>query len=311
VPHEELQRLTTEYAELQASDEEEAARDAVSLHDAQLVRLKLRALLERLEERQPRAEELAERYESQIDEWSCELRHLREENALLALHHDSGVAIDLLEARPTRSAAAAQRLHSEAKEAWHCQAKAAAGRRRNLVNEWYLSQLRVELQDMAQSLRGRVQQLRDMRKQFDEAENQRQALELDRARCHDHLVQERQDMVQLHKEALVTREACMVPAQLKKKSSTLTRFLDQEGSRARTEKHLRGLQAASKLYSSIVVHAPALQPCASRAKAAMEAEFARYQQLEQQHTRLLQQLNLSMMRNALGEKGEQMRGVPD
>ena len=38
-----------------------------------------------------------------------------------------------------------------------------------------------------------------------------------------------QELVQLHQEALSLREACYLPAQLKKKSSMLTKFLDQEG----------------------------------------------------------------------------------
>lgn len=43
------------------------------------------------------------------------------------------------------------------------------------------------------------------------------------------LESERQELVQLHQEALALREACFLPAQLKKKSSVLTKFLEDAG----------------------------------------------------------------------------------
>merc|ERR1711862_726711 len=95
------------------------------------------------------------------------------------------------------------------------------------------------------------------------------------------------------------RESCYVPVQLKKSSGVLMKFLDQEGGRLNTEKHFRSLQAASKLYSAIAAQSPSLQPLAGRAKAAMEAEFTRYQLLERHHKRQLHKLHIMVTRGVL------------
>lgn len=327
---EDVQRLSSELAELRAVAEEEELAQSLANHDAELLRLELRATLQRCQERAPPVEEIAERYEAKIDELSAELRHLQEENALLALHHETGMGIGLLgeqdravdddeacsealsqrsarqrlleRGRVDRAAAEAQRLHSEAKEVWKFQAKSAARSRRCRVNEWYLVCMRQELQEVAQGLKGRSQQLRALQRKIGESESQRQQLACDREKCHEDLELGREELVQLHKQALEIREACVVPAQLKKKSSALMRCLDQEGGRLNIEKRMRGLEAAAKLYQNVALHAPSLQPLASRAKTSMEAEFARYRQLEQQHSRLLQQLQINVMREALSPR---------
>merc|ERR1712032_1232080 len=113
------------------------------------------------------------------------------------------------------------------------------------------------------------------------------------------LQRERSILTNLHREALSLREACLVPAQLKKKTQVLMKFLDQEGGRLNTERHLRGLQTAAKLYHGVAVHAPVLQPLAGRAKAAMEEEFAKYRRLQQRHARLLQQVHLKVVRGVV------------
>lgn len=321
----ELRRLGAELSELQANEEEEQAGDELELHDAQLLRLKLRATVERYTERRPAVEELAERYEDQIDELSSELWKLREENAHLALRprvnrslsddDDEALKSPASSSRSPRrqftsvkrAQQAAEGVYGEVQEVWNRQNETAAQKRRVRVNEWYLSCLQRRLKDSLHQFRLRSTQLKDLRQVFDEADSHRLQLAADRERCYEELERERQQMTDLHKEVLRIREACIVPAELKKKSNAFMKFLDQEGGRLNTEKHLRGLQAAAKLYDTIAVRAPALQLMASQAKAAMESTFLRYQQLEQQHTRLLQTVNLSVMRDVLEQSNERSR----
>merc|ERR1719401_1500474 len=100
------------------------------------------------------------------------------------------------------------------------------------------------------------------------------------------------------------REACYVPAQLKRKSSTLMKFLDQEGGRLSTERHLRSLQLTAKLYQGVAAHAPALLPLVSRAQACMEEQFERYRLLEEGRARLLRRLHAGVMRDVLAKDKE-------
>ena len=308
--------LEGEYARLQTAAEEQEAADHIRLHDAQLERLRLRALRERYSERQPKAEELAERYEAEIDQLSEEHRQLQEENALLA--HKDAIALDLLDdgtpcsrtshgswtsgglgrfARsPSRATAA--RIHGQAKERRQNEAKRTALRRRTQVNEWYLSQLKSEWQEVARGLQSREHNLRKLRERFDTAEEQRHRLAEERARTEQQLTSERKELVQLHKEALALRETCYLPAQLKKKSSTLMKFLE-EGGRLKTEKHLRGRETVAKLYHCVAQQAPELQATAGRVKSEMESAFARFQELQLQHGRLLQLFHLTLARGAL------------
>ena len=153
-----------------AADEEQAA-DEILLHDAQLERLRLRTLLDRYVERPPKVEELAERYESEIDELSEELRQLQEENALLAYHESSRAEqFDHEDATPSTSRShrspstrsprvntrrTARQVHLQAKETRQCEAKLTSLRRRTRVNEWYLSQLKGQLQETAKVMQNR------------------------------------------------------------------------------------------------------------------------------------------------------------
>lgn len=317
---EELQRLRFEYASLKAAADEEQTADEILLHDAQLERVRLKALLERYVERQPKAEELAERYEAEIDQLSEELRQLQEENALLA-YHDARDAED--EAAPTtpvtpvtpgsrsslsspgrrsavRSVArrTARQVHLQAKETRQCEAKLTSLRRRTRVNEWYLSQLKVQLQETAKLMQMKEHRLHDLRSRFDQAGEERQRLAQEHVRTQQMVDMERQELMQLHQEALTLREACYLPAQLKKKSGMLTKFLDQEGGRLKLEKHMRGREVVAKLYRTVAQQAPECQAIAGRVKTDMDAAFTILQQLHAQHQRQLQNLHLNLAKNA-------------
>ncbi|CAJ1360319.1 unnamed protein product [Effrenium voratum] len=264
-------------------------------------------MLERYRDRPPKVEELAERYEAEIDEWAETLRQLQEENALL-VHQDCEEATP--SRTPTRriSKGTALRQHKAAREVRQLEAQLAALRRRTRVNEWYLAQLKAQLQETAKILQGKENHLKDLRERFDAAGEHRQRLREEQVRTQQMLESERQELVQLHQEALALREACFLPAQLKKKSSVLTKFLE-EGGRHKMEKHLRGRDTVTKLYKSVAEQAPELQALAGRAKSEMDAAFARYQQLQLQHSRLLQQLRLDLARDALSASPERSKVV--
>lgn len=315
---EEVVRLRSEYDSLKAAADEEQAADEILLHDAQLERLRLRTLLDRYVERPPKVEELAERYESEIDELSEELRQLQEENALLAYHESSRAEqFDHEDATPSTSRShrspstrsprvntrrTARQVHLQAKETRQCEAKLTSLRRRTRVNEWYLSQLKGQLQETAKVMQNREHRLQELRLRFDQAGEERQRLAEEHVRTQQMLDTERQELVQLHQEALSFREACYLPAQLKKKSSMLTKFLDQEGGRLKLEKHLRGREVVAKLYRSVAQQAPECQAIAGRVKTDMDAAFANLQQLQAQHQRQLQQLHLNLARNAFSPR---------
>lgn len=314
----EVVRLRSEYDSLKAAADEEQAADEILLHDAQLERLRLRTLLDRYVERPPKVEELAERYESEIDELSEELRQLQEENALLAYHESSRAEqFDHEDATPSTSRShrspstrsprvntrrTARQVHLQAKETRQCEAKLTSLRRRTRVNEWYLSQLKGQLQETAKVMQNREHRLQELRLRFDQAGEERQRLAEEHVRTQQMLDTERQELVQLHQEALSLREACYLPAQLKKKSSMLTKFLDQEGGRLKLEKHLRGREVVAKLYRSVAQQAPECQAIAGRVKTDMDAAFANLQQLQAQHQRQLQQLHLNLARNAFSPR---------
>lgn len=382
-----LERLGGEYARLETAGEEEAVADALSLQDLQLLKVPLAGLWERYEERLPNMEEVAERYEAEIDELSVEIQRLREENALLALQpisdrsleasvdasfdgaglgeagsasspwnsggrrprrpfHQVGLESPLGRSRPCpsvssstprawesstprvlriasprpspspgrspaehrrretqRAQEAAAAVLDEVRDSWSCQAEADALRRRTQVNEWYLSLLRAEMQAVAQKLNQKEAMVRQMRKRLQEADAVRQQITTDELQGWEDLEAERLTATSLHREALSLREACVVPAVMKKKSSVLTQGLDQAGSKVEREHHLRALQTCAKLYQEVCLQAEHLEPLANHAKSFMEAEFARFQELQKQHSAALDQIQLGIMRSTVAETG--------
>lgn len=318
-----LQRLASEYADLKSAEEEQATSDDLALHDAQLLRLSLQGQLQRYQEKRPNAEEFAERYEAEIDELTADVRRLREENIVLASRNRTEQEVvnasprtpsGCSSGRPSTNSApgvpvaprrlpwsprknvgngsprALAHVADEAHQLWQCRTEVSARKRRIRVDEWYLARLRAEMQEVARALRAKERKVIQLKQNCDEVVALRQDLSADTSRCNEDLVVERRSVAGLHQEILDVKESCIAPAQVKKKSSNLMKFLDQEGGRLNTERHLRGLQAAAKLCRGVSVHAPSVQPLASQAKVAMEEEFAKYRQLEQGHTRQLQRL---------------------
>lgn len=289
-----LTGICSEQDRLREAAEEEATSDALELHDAQLLQLKLQAALQRYKEKPPQLEDLAVRHEDELHSLVAEVQQLREENLKLALASSRNCG------GSSGSNSNATCDSEEVCRLWQRRAQTAKLRRQAQINEFRLGQLRAEMQATAKQLRGRERQLADMRKRYAEVSDLAKEIVAEAGSCCEDVEKERCVVQDLHCEALNMREACSLPAELKKKSSILLSALDREGGRMSNEKRLRCLQASSKLYSAIAAQAPALLPLASRTKAATEAEFARYQKLEEAHAMQLHRLHLVATRGVLG-----------
>merc|ERR1712226_303975 len=125
-----------------------------------------------------------------------------------------------------------------------------------------------EMQGVSQLLRGREKRTADLKGQCTEAERLLRDFEARSAQEEQELQRERERVEELHREALALREACIVPAQLKRKSAALVRSL--EGGQVDTERRARGLQTAVKLYDAVSSRAPALETLATKALADVE-----------------------------------------
>lgn len=292
-----LQRYRSEYAEEQAAAAERNAGDALELHDAQLLRVRLAATLQRYKERKPSLEDLTRHYESELDAVEAELKLLREENGLLATQ-----GVDVIERPAARGSASrraptvAEELHQEACDLRPLQMEAAKIARRTMVGEWSLKNGKADAKMTMSRLKAQEQTLEDLRSRHTNAENYLRDLLLTQAQSEEELAAERERVRTLHRDALNMREACYVPATLKKEASFLMKFLDHEGGRLKTDRHLRSVESCRRLYQEVAHAAPNLLPLAGRAKAEMEEEFARYLQLEESHNRALQRLQLGVVR---------------
>lgn len=125
----------------------------------------------------------------------------------------------------------AAQVHEEAREVWRCQVEVAARRRWTRVQEWLLGQLRHELQGIVGRVPEADRRLAAVRRRRMEWDCRRRQLSAERARCRDDVAREQDFLISLHHDAISLREACFVPAQIRKQSGALMKFLDQEGGR--------------------------------------------------------------------------------
>mmetsp|Transcript_88051 Transcript_88051/g.138026 ORF Transcript_88051/g.138026 Transcript_88051/m.138026 type:complete len:313 (+) Transcript_88051:101-1039(+) len=303
----ELQRCRSEFAEAQAATTEREACEDLELHDARLVRVRLAALLQRYRERKPSVEDLARSYEVELSGVEAELRLLREENGVLA----TGGAEDIeafsnyreAEGYPNRTHKSNNRaptvveeLHQEACQLRLLQMQARKRSRRTKVGEWSLKVANEETKKVASRLKAQEQRLQELRSQHMKAETYLRELLDAQMQSEQDLDAERERVRELHRDTLSMREACYLPARLKKETTFLVKMLDQEGGRLKTSQHLRSLQACKRLYDEVAQAAPNLLPLAGRAKTQMEEEFARYMRLEYSHCHALQRLHLALTR---------------
>lgn len=295
---EEVERLRAELQELEAAAAEQDAADAVALHDAQLERLQLDRWLQRFGEQPPGVEDLAERLELEVDELAAEVLRLREENASLAargaLHAADAVPGAAV---PPRARAAAEELHVEV----HClrrgELEHRKRERRTRLEEWRLGSYRREARHVIRQLKIQERHLEESRRRHGEVEALLGEARAELTWGESEMEGERVAIRELNREAAGLREACYLPARVKRESGFLVKALDQEGGRLKTRQHLRSLEACKRLYDEVSDKAPGLLPLAGRAKAEMESEFARYLQLEEAHSRALQRLHLVVTRD--------------
>lgn len=311
----ELDRLRAEYQELEGAAAEQDAGDSVALHDAQLERLRLAGLVQCYQEKEPSLEELAERYEGELEELAVEVLRLREEHFLLAssgtpagAEEEAVTAPEALAATavfggpPPRARTAAEELHDEVRRLRRRHAEFRQRERRSWVEEWRLSACREEARRVMRQLKLQDRRLEESRERHAEAEAHLQE-------AHDQLVQKEREVEQeqavirrLHREAVGLREACYLPARLKRESGFLVRLLDQGCGRGKARRHQRSLEASRRLYEEVAAHAPSVLPLAGRTKADLEAEFSRLQRLEEAHNRALQRLHLAVTRHLMCDK---------
>lgn len=185
------------------------------------------------------------------------------------------------------------------RELWRREKTALSHERQVRADEWRLLSLRENMMNVAKSLQRREREVDELGKRHAGAEAYRRELSEERSRAEQELVQERELISQLHREVLGLREACYLPAQLKKKSKILMKFLEPEGGRLATERNLRGVEHCEKLYQEVSVSAPNLQQLAGRAKSDMDAAFARYLRLEKSQGQLLQRMHLNVTKGLL------------
>mmetsp|Transcript_92632 Transcript_92632/g.276251 ORF Transcript_92632/g.276251 Transcript_92632/m.276251 type:complete len:355 (+) Transcript_92632:64-1128(+) len=308
----ELDRLRTEYQELEAAAAEQDAGDGVALHDACLERLRLTKLLQRYRERAPTVEELAERYESELDELVAEALRLREENSLLVARgmqcgpeEEPAAAAAVPPGAPPpppRVRSAVEELHDEARRLRQKHAEYRQRERRARVEEWRLAMCQEEVRRLARQLRVQERRLEESRSQQAEAEACLHEIQGELARYQREVEQEQALIQRLNREAVTLREACYLPARVKRESGFLVKLLDRGGGRMKARRHLKGLEACKRLYDEVNTHAPAALPLAGRAKADMEAEFARSLRLEEAHSRALQRLHMAVTRDLLCDR---------
>lgn len=349
-----LDQLCHEQVELESLAKEEEVRDAIALHDQQLVRLQLSTLLQNYKDKAPTVEDFAQKYEAEIVELAHEVHRLKDENVGLVLNACVGPGVaglprsttmlpapseSLLSTAPVAEPAAepapapirAETRISDPSSSLHsgCVNESSVAQRRRAacdmtlyfceevrelrkehseiqrrerqlrLDEWLLEGAKRGVQNTARAFRGRQRHINELSAQNEELEALLKELQDDISKKRDVLVQERRRVKQLHEKAVSFSTSSYLPLQIRKQSGMLMKFLDAEGTRRNTEKHMRGLQTVAKLYKSVQCQAPGLLPLAGLAKTSVEEEFARYRWLEENHSRLLQWLQYSLTRGIL------------
>lgn len=304
-PQREFARLRAEYRDQETAAAERDAIDGVALHDARLLRLNLAGNLQRYRERPPTPEEVAERYEAEVDELVREVLALRDERgALTAAEPEADEATDRAagseaERRSVAPRTACEELSDEVRQLWWRRVEHRRTGRQASLEEWHLGCLRGEARRVMRELKQRDQQLEELRQRHSRAANYLQEAVEAQAQRVRQLERERTVIRDLHAQASGLREACYMPAKMKRESSFLIRMLDQEGGRLNTRRHLQGLKLCKRLYDDVAAKAPSLLPAAGGARSQMEAEFTRYLALEESHGRALQRVHLAVTRGLL------------
>jgi len=304
---EELCRLRAEYETLETEAAEEDASSGVLLNDAFLQRLQLSGVLQRYRRNQPKPEDLAEKQRAALDSLAEEVMRLKEENSMLATRAGlEGATQDhtaSVSSRSSRVRSAGEELHEEVSKLRHC---FQASRRRewqSWLEEWSLIGCRNEARRVIREMKQQENELKALKQQAVAREENLRDVQQHLATDQFEAEAEQALIRDLNREVLSAREACFLPARLKRDASFLKKIFDQEGGRLKTRRHMRSLEACKKLYDEVTAQAPSLLPLASRVKLEMESEFSRYLKLEERHNHALQRLHISVTRGLLHKAG--------
>ncbi|CAE8711538.1 unnamed protein product [Polarella glacialis] len=292
-----LQGSRTTGLQVLASDaEEKEVSTGVDLQDACLERLRLTGLLQRQRDRPPTTEDLADRQREALEELAGEAVRLREENSWLATQSSCEAHNTSVSSQPHRARSAFEELRDEVGKLRRRFADFRCRERRCRVEEWRLASCKGDSRDVIHQMKLQEQQLQELKRKLGDGEGSlRQATE-QVARGRLEAEEEQAAIRDLNREVIATREACYLPARLKRETSFLMKIFDQEGGRLKTKRHLRSLESCKKLYEEVVAQAPSVLPLASRTKSDMEVLFSRYLQLEEGHNRALQRLHMAVTR---------------
>jgi len=329
-PGDALTAAAVAYAERAISQEdfeldqaEQALQVEVALADLRLEHFKLASKLQRYREQPPTLEDLAQHRMEELEELEAEVQWLHADNAKLAFHPDraADMAPDAGGAFIGQGAASSSRSVPGGGDSPRPGAKHRARtapeelsdevctfRSRHLEHRrcmWHaqehehlLTECRVEAQQVVRQLRVQDRRLEESRRSKAAAEAHLGDLEQLLVQGRQDLEQEQNAICELNREVSELREACYVPARLRRESGFLVRALDQgAGGRLNTRKHLWGIEACTKLYEGVSSQAPSLLPLMGRVRADLEAQFARYLQLEEAHNRALQRLHVAVTRD--------------
>lgn len=297
----ELQHWRAEHEEALAAAAELETGCDIELQDARLLQVRLAAIVQRYKDRAPSVEDVAKRYEGELEELETEVRALRDDNVRLATGSSEALGTDVAITpkvnRGRRALTVVEELCEEAHELRPVQLQVSKRQRHTKIGEWTLAALKGDTKKTSAKFQAQEHRLEDLRKQHIEAEAHLKQLLEEQQKLEKELDVERVRVRDLHCQALAMREASFVPAKLKKDTTFLLKVMDHDGGRLKTRQHLRSVEACKRLYLEVAHAAPSLLPLVGRVKADMEEEFARYLQLEGNHGSALQRLQLAVTRS--------------
>jgi len=206
---------------------------------------------------------------------------------------------------PQRARSAAEELHDEVRRLRQKHTEYQQKERHARVGEWRLSVCREEARRVMRQLNLQDRRLKESRERLTQAEAHLQQLREQLTQSQQEVEQEQALIQRLNREAVSLREACYLPARIKRESGFLVKLLDQGGSRTQAQRHRKSLESCKRLYEEVAAHAPAALPLAGRVKLQMETQFNRFQSLTDAHGRALQQVHLAVTRDLLGDKDKE------
>lgn len=307
----------------------------VELADVFLQRVRIDAAIQRFQTRPPMLEDLAERRSEDIRFLEAEVHFLRADNARLAHQPDAELLDCAVSAacdnstgflgtasgasttpvRPRRARSALEELTDELSS---LRTQQFCHQRRShwtQVHEEQLIECRVEAQQIVRQLRVQTRRLEDAKRKRAMADAGHGDLQQLVAQGRRGIDEEEATIRELNREVAALREACYVPARLRRESGFFIKALDQcADQRLAVKRQQRAVDSCSQLYDRVSEEVPALVALAGRVRTDAASQFARYLQLEEAHARALRKLHVAVTRDvfatAAGGGGNLQRSLP-